>query len=288
MKKTCQFLPLLKQMLGFHRYGPLPLLIYIAVTAAVLLVSSVFFPIGWMEAHARQTSWGQELVWSCLMCWYFLGLISTPLPFQLSGGITSLEFLFTRAIDRGLYARAGRTATIIFGLGPVILNVVLSPLGPELAFEPAAPGSPAAAIQERYMRAFPGSRLSTDGSPGKAEQLVIRHGSEAFAAWLLWIGLVSVFLVAAYFSVVFAAWQRAGWHHSKSRWQPWLGGIMVNGPLYLPILLLIICAALRIDVFEESFLLFAGHPVLMVVALIALILIVQPFSERELRKLEFF
>jgi hypothetical protein len=46
MKNPRQFWPLLKQMLGFYRYGPLPLLIYVASSAAVLVVSSVFLPLG--------------------------------------------------------------------------------------------------------------------------------------------------------------------------------------------------------------------------------------------------
>ena len=287
MKKPHQFLPLLKQMLGFYRYGPLPLLIYLGVSAAVLLVSSVFWPMGWMEAHVRQNFWGGQLFLGCCIWWYFLMLVSTPLPFLVLGGATSLEFLFTRAIDRGLWLRTERTAVIIIGLGPVILNLVLSPLGPGLAFEPAASGSPAAMVQERYMQIFPASHLTKVDSAGNSEQLVISHGTEVFAAWLLWFGMLCIFLVAAYFSLAFTAWQRAGWHHSTSKRRPWLGAVMVNAPAYSPVPLLILCAALHVNLFEESFLLFASHPVLMAIALVALILVVQRLSERNIKKLEF-
>jgi hypothetical protein len=286
MKKPRQFLPLLKQMLGFYRYGPLPLLIYLGITAAVVLVSAVFLPMEWMEAHARQKLWSDQVFVSCCASCYFLVLVSTPLPFLLLGGVTSLEFLFTRAIDRGLWLRAERAAIIIIGLGPLILNLALSPLGPQLAFEPAPSRSPAALAQERYTRIFPGSHLTQADSYGTPEQLVIPHGSEVLAAWLLWLGTLCIFLVAGYFSLAFTAWQRAGWHHSESRKRPWLGAIMVNAPVYSPILVLL-CAGLRINPFEDSFLLFASHPVLMAIGLIALVLAVERLSERNIRKMEF-
>jgi hypothetical protein len=142
-------------------------------------------------------------------------------------------------------------------------------------------------VQERYMQIFPASQLTKVDSAGNSEQLVISHGTEVFAAWLLWFGMGCMFLVAAYFSLVFTAWQRAGWHHSTSKRRPWLGAVMVNAPAYSPVPLLIFCAALRVNIFEESFLLFASHPVLMAIALVALILVVQRLSERNIKKLEF-
>jgi hypothetical protein len=241
----------------------------------------------WMEANARQKFWSGSLLVGCGMSWYFLMLVSTPLPFLVLGGPTSLEFLFTRAIDRGLWLRTERVAVMIIGLSPLLLNLVLSPLGPELVFEPAASGSSAAVVQGRYMRIFPGSHLTTADSSARTEQLVIPHGNEVLAAWLLWFGMVCIFLVAAYFSWALSAWPRAGWHHTESRKRTWLGAMMVNAPAYSPIFVLIVCAAVRINPFEDSFLLFASHPVLMATALIALVLVVQPMSERNIRKLEF-
>jgi hypothetical protein len=287
MKRPRQFLPLLKQMLGFYRYGPLPLLIYLGITAAVLVASSVFLPVGWMEAHGRQSFWGDQLFVGCCLWWFFLILVSTPLPFLVLSGVTSLEFLFTRAVDRAIWLRTERVAVIIIALGPLILNLLLSPLGPALALEPAAPGSSAALAQQRYLQAFPGSHLAAAGSSTQAGQLVIRHGTEMLAAWMVWLGLVCVCLVAAYFALVFPAWQRAGWHHSSSKLRPWVGALMVNAPAFLPIALLVLCAFLRFNILEESFLLFACHPVLLTIALLGLIFAVQPLSERSIRKLEF-
>jgi hypothetical protein len=63
--------------------------------------------------------------------------------------------------------------------------------------------------------------------------------------------------------------------------------LMIQTPHLVPLVLLVACAALRINPCEESFLLFARHPVMSALALIALILVVQPLSEWNIRKLEF-
>lgn len=203
------------------------------------------------------------------------------------GGLVSLEFVFTRAIDRSLWLRTERAAVMLIALGPLILNLVFSPLSPKLTFDRADPGSPAQWLQERFFNVFPGSQVVAADSSGQAEQLVIRHGTEMFAAWLVWAGTVMTFLVAGYWSLVFTQWQRAGWHHSNSKWRPWLGLVMIQSPFYVPLAVLVGCAALRINPCEESFLFFARHPVAMMLAMIALILLVQPWSERNIQKLEF-
>jgi hypothetical protein len=286
MKTPPQFLPLLKQMLGFNRFGPWPLLAYLVVCTTVLFVSLPLFPAGWMEAHARREFASGEDVVGYGALFGLVALISTPLGFQLLGGTMSLEFLFTRAIDRAVWLRTERIAVIIIALGPLILNLLLSPLAPELAYENSSAGFPAKTVLQRYQQIFPGSDLlPADAKNGP--RMLINHGNVMFAAWAVWLGLVGVFLAAGYFAVVFGAWQRAGWHHSKSRFRPWLGFIMVNAPAYAIVPLFIICSALHVSLFEESFLLFAAHPFLMIAALIALIVIVQPMTERGIEKLEF-
>ena len=283
MKTPRQFLPVLKQMLGFYRFGPLPLIGWLGLTTTSLVVSSVFL----LMPHQTQPDFiGALFIWCC-MIWLFLMLVATPVPFQMLGGIVSLEFLFTRAIDRALWLRTERTAVMIIALGPLILNLLLSPLSPKLAFDRADAGSSAAMLQERYLGIFPGSQIVAADASGQSEQLVIRHGTQLFAAWLVWAGTALIFLVAGYWSLVFTQWQRAGWHHSKSRWRPWLGLAMIQTPHLAPLAMLVVCAALRINPCEESFLLFSRHPLAMALALIALILVVQPLSERNLKKLEF-
>jgi len=185
-----------------------------------------------------------------------------------------------------VWLRTERIALIILAAGPLLINLALSPWAPRLAFDPADPGSATAENLARYTNAFPGSHLTSLES-GHEEQLIIRHGTELFAAWLVWSALAGIFFVAGYFTLVFSAWQRAGLHHSKSRWRSCLGGIMVNAPSFLVILVFAFCMASRVNIYEESFLLFARHPVPMVMALIALIGVVQAWSERNIRKLEF-
>jgi hypothetical protein len=239
-----------------------------------------------MQHQTQPDFMGALFIWCC-MTWFFLMLVATPIPFQMLGGLVSLEFLFTRAIDRALWLRTERTAVMIIALGPLILNLLLSPLSPKLAFDRADAGSPAAALQDRYLKTFPGSRIVAVDSSGQSEQLVIRNGTQMFAAWLVWTGAMTIFLLAAYWSLVFTRWQRAGWHHSKSLWRPWLGMLMIQTPHLVPLVLLVVCAALRINPCEEGFLLFARHPVMSALALMALVLVVQPLSERNIRKLEF-
>lgn len=283
MKKPNQFLPALKQMLGFNRFGPLPLLGWLGLSTACLVVSSVFLL---MQHQTQPDFMGALFIWCCMIS-LCLMLVATPLPFQMLGGLVSLEFLFTRAIDRAVWLRTERTAVLIFAVGPLILNLLLSPLSPKLAFDRAEAGSSAAALQQRYLNIFPGSQWTPADSSGEPEQLVIRHGTQMFAAWLVWSGTALAFLMAGYWSLVLTQWQRAGWHHSHSKWRPWLGFIMIQSPLCAPVAALVVCAALRINPCEECFLLFARHPVAMVLALVALILVVHPLSERNIRKLEF-
>ena len=283
MNTPRQFLPVLKQMLGFYRYGPLPLLVWLGVSTTCLVVSAVFI----LMQHQPQADFiGPLFIWCCFI-WFFFMLVATPLPFQTLGGLVSLEFLFTRAIDRARWLRTERTAVMIFALGPLLLNLLLSPLSPRLAFDCAEAGTPAVALQERYLKIFPGSQVIAADADGQTEQLVIRHGTEMFAAWLLWAGTALAFLVAGYWTFVFTRWQRAGWHHSKSVWRPWLGFLMVQTPFYVPLIGLVACAAWRFNPCEELFLFFARHPVALTLGLIALILLVQPLSERNIRKLEF-
>ena len=283
MKTPRQFLPTLKQMLGLYRFGPLPLLVWLSLTTACLVVSSVFVL---MQHQTQPDFMGALFVWCC-MIWLFVTLVATPLPFQMLGGLVSLEFLFTRAIDRAVWLRTERAAVMIIALGPLILNLLFSPLSPKLAFDRAEAGSPAAALQDRYLDTFPASQWTKADASGPAEQLVIRHGTQMFAAWLVWVGTVLIFLMAGYWSFVFTQWQRAGWHHSKSKWRPWLGFVMIQSPFWLPMIGLVVCAALRINPCEEGFLFFARHPVAMALALIALIVVVQPWTERNIKKLEF-
>ncbi|MDB6055200.1 MAG: hypothetical protein JWN25_2723 [Verrucomicrobiales bacterium] len=284
MKAKTDLITMLKQRLGIYLYGPLPLILYMLSTGIVMHFSMILFPVSWMESHSLPHLWSGQVFFETIIWWFFLMVVSTPLPFQLLGGPMSLEFTLTRAIDRTSWLRSERIALIIVGLGPLLLNLALSPLGSSLAFDPPTPGTASALIGERYEYSFPGSQLLlVDSTP----KLVIHHGAEMFAAWLVWFGALCIFLAAGYFSIVFKAWQRSGWHYSKSKARPWLGSLMVNFPAYYPILILLLCSGFHVNIFEESFLLFATYPALMVTALVALILFVESLSEKNIQTLEF-
>jgi len=285
LKKTRPFLSVLKQMLGIYRFGPVPLVFWLLFCGIVFYFSAVFSPMEWMRGHDT-SDFAEAQVMSTVFVWFFLMMISTPLPSQILEGISSLEFMFTRAIDRAFWLRIERVAIIVLAVGPLLINLALSPWELKLAFDPAEPGSSAAATQAQYVSAFPGSH-ATRAETTQAPQLVIRHGTEMFAAWLVWLALMGIFLVAGYFTWAFTLWQKAGWHHSKSRWRPWLGAFMVYAPTFSVIPLFIFSLVARTNVYEESFLFFARHPLPMAGALVALAGVVQPLSERNIRKLEF-
>jgi len=67
------------------------------------------------------------------------------------------------------------------------------------------------------------------------------------------VGNACIFLVAAYFSLVFHGLRGAGWHHSKSKHRSWLGTVMINTPAYSPILLLLLFAWLHITSSRKFF-----------------------------------
>lgn len=280
MNKLRQVVPMLKLMLGFYRYGPLPILIYLVLTTIVLVLSLQFMPMQWMDASNHNSAVG-ALFMTCCILWYFLMTVSTPVPFVMLSGPISLEFLFTRAIDRVFWLRCERLAVMIFGIGPLLLNLLFSPLGPEITFNPARPTSPVFQLHQRDVEIFPSSPSALEGQWGC---LVPK---ELFAGWVLWSGILCTFLAAAYFSIAFTIWQRTGWHHSKSRWRPVLGSIMVNAPAFSVVVLFVICSMLRINIFAESFFFFTDHRFGLSALLIPLVVLIQWFSERNLRALEF-
>jgi hypothetical protein len=67
MNPTRQFLPVLKQMLGFYRYGSLPLLGWLGLSTACLVVSSVFLL---MQHQTQPDFMGALFIWCC-MIWLF-------------------------------------------------------------------------------------------------------------------------------------------------------------------------------------------------------------------------
>jgi hypothetical protein len=268
-------------MLGWNRFGPIPLLAWLVAYGFVVTVVAKALPNEWMLASHSPSAFGSVQVSSGAGLWMFMLLVSTPLPFVVLGGANSLEFLFTRAVDRRVWLRVERVAVLVIAILPLVVNLAVSPWRGKLTVEAGSPE-----VQAHYLSIFPGSHAAAAES-GAEQGLVIEHGTETVAAWLLWAGLMVVFLVAGYFSAVFCWWQRWSWHHSKSKWRPWLGTLMVSAPGNFVIVLFLFTLISGANIYEECFFLFAGHPVLSVVALVVLIRVVQPWTERNIGRLEF-
>jgi hypothetical protein len=274
MKPPRQFLPLLKNALDIYRLGPLPVLAFIGIMPAVLFSMGSFSPELWMEDH--QDGWGSGQAFFIYILSIWLLVTCMPIRLELAHGIpTSLkmEFLFTRAIDRKYLCRAQMAAGVILVQGPLIINLLLSPLKPDLVFDRKTSTAPAAAnAQKRYEAVFPGSFRTVAPTGGPPGSLVVRHGAAMFAA-----ETVAATLVGGYHALVIKRTQRAALHNALATWLQWL---VVLAPMIIGIGLTVVCGLNRINLFEESFLRFAAHPwLLMALALAARYGVLLPILE---------
>jgi len=292
MKQARQFLPLLKSALGFYSFGPLFLLAWLGLSTALLFCAQSFSPLLWMEDHAHQNLFGDGQLLFAVILWVWLFLACSPTLFELINGMPALraiEFLFTRGIDRKYFCRAQVVAGVLIVQGPLILNLVLSPLKDELIFGPGVSTTPAAvAAQRRYEAVFPGSIHTHAKDAERSELLIVRHGTVAFAAWLIWAETLGAALVAGYHALVVRKLQRAGLHYTQDTRRRWLAGGIVLAPIFLGTALVVACGLNRFDVYEESFLLFARHPLfLMALALGVRYAVVLPVMERRMNQYEY-
>jgi hypothetical protein len=287
MKKPDQFLPLLKQMLGFYRFGFLPLFLYELAVGIILCSGAIFSPgpVQWIYSYPESQSGPVQLM-LCGFLWSYLCFVSTAAPLQLLGGVTSIEFILTRAVNRVVWLRAERVFMLILVAAPLAVNLAVSPWEPEMVLEPSEPGIIAPEAQARYAGTFPSSQLTTNKST-HGERLTVPRGTEMFAAWMLWAALSAIFLVAGYFTIIFSVWQRSKLYYSKSKWRDFLAGAIIFAPSFLVVPVFLSWVAWGVNWFEWSFLFFARHTAWSVAALLLLIVLVQPLSERNIQKLEF-
>ncbi len=274
MKPPRQFLPLLKDALGFYRAGPLPLLAWLGIASAFWVFESFFSPVVWMEDHTQENGFGGGQIVSITILWVWLWVACSPALLELVHGLPAsrmIEFLFTRAIDRKYFCRALVAAGAVTVQFPLILNLLLSPLKPELIFGPGVSTTPAAvAAQKRYVAAFPDSIRTTAGEPESSSLLIVRHGTVAFAAWLIWAETVAATLVGGYYALVLKRTQKAGLHYARSAWKRLPATMIVLAPMIIAVSLAVMVGLSGINLFEESFLRFAAHPwLLMALALAA-------------------
>jgi hypothetical protein len=193
----------------------------------------------------------------------------------------AFEFLFTRAVDRGMLFRARATAFFIVALTPLFLNVAVSPFAPDITFSPAT-STPAELIrrQGQYLRAFPASHRGTSHAMIVPGQVVIPHGAVAYTAWLAWNGTLAFLLLQGYGS----------WIARRVKPNRWWTASFPGAPIFFLLLTLILVAKgsrrTHINIYENSFLFFSTHPLAMVIALAAVAAGIQCWCERRFSKLE--
>jgi hypothetical protein len=208
--------------------------------------------------------------------WFLFVVLILSLMSDSIWNVSGSEFLFTRAINRGRLFRAKATAVFLLITLPMFLNLLLSPWMRELTVDVDSRFGAVVAHEEVYAKAFPRNNAAAVSSSLTSNKVVIRNGTVTLAGWLLWWG-VSGFLVAqSYCALIARRFGQTGWHR-------------VALP-YLPILVLLIWVfvppRLPVNLYEESFLLFSRHPVLMAIALVPLAIVVESFCERRFSRLE--
>jgi len=180
---------------------------------------------------------------------------------QVNHGLGGLGFIFTRAADRRIFFRARSAAVFLFALTPLFLNVAASPLAREV--------HTGALSDSRYSQAFP------DMNHG-----IIPYGAIAYTGWLAWSATALFLFLQAYGALI------ANRVKPNNKWT----GIFPAMPLIVLFVSFIawnkIIARAHVSFGEDSFLFFAMHPGEMVIALMALAVVVQIWSERRFSKLE--
>jgi hypothetical protein len=262
MKTPHPFSSLLTVLLGFRRFGPVPLLLWFGLSTAVLYAVTIFSPALWAALQAqgqtRQDFFGAQFTAACAL-YMFMTMLSTPTMLQLAAGMPAgalIEFLFTRALDRGNFLRAERVAQFIVLVGPLVLNLAVSPFAPVLDFD--------------------------------SDQPRLRHEPELFAGWLALAGTLCIYLVAGYHVLVAKRLKKLAIRHAETKRGLWLVLVVAYAPVVMVLPVIAVFAAMRVNIYGECFQFFVRHMVISLLGLLALVAIVQPMSERRIMKLEFF
>jgi len=286
MKTHSQFWPLLKFELGVGRFGPiwvlaatfvgfwafansLPLLLVMGDSNCGGNVASLFASF--------------DGAFSLMACWW-LAMVQAFLATAFLPGVGvavdnfgALEFLFTRAIDRRRLYRARAAALFLLVLTPLFLNLLVSPWEPQLklgveAFNPAT----AASQEARYLEAFPGSHSLAVQPPARPGPIVLRHGTETFAAWLVWSVSLGFLAMQTYCGLLARHAKPGQWRNLALQFAPMV--VLLCGAL---------CAAkIWVNPCEQTFLFFARHLVALTLGLVLLVPFVQAFCERRFADLE--
>ena len=261
MKTPSQFITLLTLTTGIRRFGTIPLLIWIALTTTVAYMMTLYNSDMFMLQEpngARQDFWAVQIAYGFAL-YGFLMVVASPMAMEFFAGMpaaAALEFLFTRAVDRVIFLRAERVAFLIILIGPLLLNLALSPLAERM-------------------------------NAGALRGTIPAHEPERYAGWLIWLALLVMYLSFGYFLLVIKWLQGLVYRYRETKRGRWLIACVAWAPHLSLFAAIIVLGCLRIDVYGASFNVFASHPALCTIGLLALVGLVQLKSERNLRKMDF-
>ena len=226
---------------------------------------------------AFEDLFGFALVWWLAITGWMFAFALFPGISNPIQSVRAFEFMFTRAIDRRRLFRIRAAVIYLMMLGPLLLNLLVSAGAPEPTLGPDASEPVSSTFrQEQYSRTFPASHAKEGRSRLQPALLVIPRGAVVLTAWIFWFGTAGLVLMQGYCALLATRVQ-----HS-----PWLAGIAVGAPVLLAFGLAPRLPRHLPHLYEENFLFFARHLVPLMLGLLALIPLVQLFSERRFRALE--
>ncbi|HEY3913893.1 MAG TPA: hypothetical protein VGN61_05340 [Verrucomicrobiae bacterium] len=258
-KQQRPFLSLLTVLLGIRRFGPIPLLLWLGASTVVycainVMSSGLLLDLGAQGRTSTDFLGSQIGIGGAFYLFLMVLLTSILLEFMCGmPGPPLIEFFFTRAMDRGLFLRAQRMAHFVVLIGPMLLNLAISPFVRELDF----------------------------GSEG----IHLRHEPVMFAAWMTWAGILCLGLVAAYHFLIMRRLQKLA--NSGTKLKLVVVYLAIYGPLLAVPGMIAFCTISRINIYEQCFWMFANHLWLSWAGVLVLACVVEPLSERGLRKLEY-
>jgi hypothetical protein len=286
MNARTPYWPLFRNELGIGHYPGIPWAMTLGFYIAIwLLASSLPLQILFKTCEGNLATFfaafgvmfGFALVWwVAITAWLFafalLPGISNPIQ-----TVRAFEFMFTRAIDRRRLFRTRAAVIYLVLLGPLLLNLLVSVGSRETTLGPdsSTPGS-AALRREQYSKAFPASHPKEGKSLDQPAPMIIPRAAMVLSACILWLGTLGLLLMQGYCVLVARHVQNS----------PWLAGLVIGGPVVAAFLLASWIPKLYPDLFEQSFLFFARNLVPLLIGLLAMIPVVQNFSESRFSKLE--
>lgn len=286
MNARTPYWPLFRNELGVGHYPGIPWALGIGFYLAMWLLAS-FLPLLVLfktcEGNLATFFTVFGVIFGFALAWW-LAMTGWLFAFALLPGISNpiqtvraFEFMFTRAIDRRRLFRTRAAVIYLVMLGPLLLNLLVSAGSREttLGPDPSEPGS-AALRREQYSNAFPASHPKEGKSLDQPAPIVIPRAGMVLSAWILGLGTLGLLLMQGYCVLVA--------RHVQNN--PWLAGMVIGGPVVAAFLLAPWIPKLYPELFEQSFLFFARNLVPLLIGVLALIPVVQIFSERRFSRLE--